>query len=215
MSESIRLSVQPRTEVGTRGSRRLRRQGIVPANVYGHKQDPRAIQVPSDAIRGVLHKGARVVDLELEGKVEKALLSEVQWDTFSQHLIHVDFLRVDPNERVRVKVPVHTRGTAPGVLAGGILEMPHHEVTVECLAVQIPNEILVKVGDLQLGQYVHVKDLTEIPPGVTVVDSPETILIHIVQPRAEAAAPVAAEAAGAEPEVIGRKPKEEGAEGSK
>ena len=113
------------------------------------------------------------------------------WDTFSQHLIHVDFMRVDPNERVRVKVPVHTRGTAPGVLAGGILEMPHHEVTVECLAVDIPGEIVVKVGDLQIGQFVHVKELTDIPPGVTILDAPDTVLVHIVQARAEAApAPV-------------------------
>ncbi len=180
----------------------------MPGNIYGHKQEPQAIQVSADAMRGVLHKGARVVDLKIAGKVEKALLSEVQWDTFSQHLIHVDFMRVDPNERVRVKVPVHTRGTAPGVLAGGILEMPHHEVTVECLAVDIPGEIVVKVGDLQIGQFVHVKELTDIPPGVTILDAPDTVLVHIVQARAEAA-PAPVEAAPSEPELIGRKPKEE------
>lgn len=208
MPEVVTLEVQPRTGLGTRAARRLRRQGIVPGNIYGHKQEPQAIQVSADAMRNVLHKGARVVDLKVEGKVEKALLSEVQWDTFSQHLIHVDFMRVDPNERVRVKVPVHTRGTAPGVLAGGILEMPHHEVTVECLAVEIPSEIVVKVGDLQVGQFVHVKELTDVPPGVTILDAPDTVLVHIVQPRAEAA-PAPVEAAPSEPELIGRKPKEE------
>lgn len=212
MAEIVKLEVQPRTATGTRGSRKLRREGIVPANVFGHKQDPRPVQVTADAVRAVLHKGARVVELLIGGQTEQALVSEVQWDTFAQHLLHVDFLRVDPNERVRVKVPVHLRGTAPGVMAGGILEQPHHELTIECLAVDVPNELIVKVGALQVGEFVHVSEMTELPTGVQIVDAPDTVVVHIVKPREEAEA-AAAEGGAQEPEVIGRKPKEEGAAG--
>jgi large subunit ribosomal protein L25 len=212
MAEVLTLNAEPRAATGTKASRRLRREGIVPGNVYGHKQDPQAIQLKSDDVRHILHKGARVVDLAVGGNQEKALLSEVQWDTFSQHLLHVDFLRVDPDERVEVSVPVHLRGTAPGVLAGGILEQTHHELTVECLAVDIPTEIVVRIGSLHVGDTVHVSDLTELPTGVKVVDAPDTIVLHIIQPRAEEEAPEAAEGAPAEPEVIGRKKEEEGAE---
>jgi large subunit ribosomal protein L25 len=201
------LEVQPRSGVGTAAARKLRREGIVPGNVFGHKQDAVPVQMTSDAVRAVLHKGARVVDLVVGGKVEKALISEVQWDTFAQHLIHVDLMRVDPNERIHLKVPVRTRGTAPGVMAGGVLEMPHHEVMVECLAVDVPNEILVKIGELQLDGVIHVSDLTELPVGVKILDAPETILVHVTKPREEVfAAP--AEGGPAEPELIGKKPKE-------
>jgi large subunit ribosomal protein L25 len=107
---------------------------------------------------------------------------------------------------VKVKVPVHLRGTAPGVLAGGVLEQPHHEVTVECLAIEVPNEIVVKIGNMQIGDFVHVRELTELPPGVHVLDSADTVLVHIVQKRD--VAEVAAEGGPAEPELIGRKAKE-------
>lgn len=213
MSQIVALEVSPRPGTGTKAARRLRRDGIVPGNVFGHKQEPQPIQVASDVLRACLHTGARVVDLSVGGKAEKALVSEVQWDTFGRHILHVDFMRVDPDERVTVDVPVHTRGNAPGVLAGGLLEITHHELSIECLAVEIPNELIVRIGSLQIGDTVHVKDLTEVPPGVKILNPPETIVLHIVQPRE--VEEVAAEGGPAEPELIGRKPAEEGAEAKK
>jgi large subunit ribosomal protein L25 len=205
MAEIAQLEVQPRKALGTTAARRLRCEGIVPGNIFGHKQDATPIQVAADPVRALLHKGARLVDITLEGKSEKALVSEVQWDTFARHLIHIDFMRVDANERVKVKVPVHLRGTAPGIIAGGVLEQPHHEVTVECLAIEVPNEILVKIGNKQIGDFIHVKELTELPQGVHIVDSPETVLVHITQKRDVADIAPVAEGGPAEPEVIGKK----------
>lgn len=208
MAEILQLEVQARPGVGTSAARKLRREGIVPGNIFGHKQDAQPIQVPADPVRAILAKGAKLVDLQIGGKSEKALVSEVQWDTFGLHLLHVDFMRVDPNERVKIKVPVHLRGTAPGILAGGVLEQPHHEVTVECLAIEVPNEILVKIGHLNIGDFIHVKELTDLPPGVHVVDNPETVLVHIVQKREVVEIAPATEGGPAEPELIGKKPKE-------
>jgi large subunit ribosomal protein L25 len=208
MAEIAKLQVQKRGGVGTAAARKLRREGIVPANIFGHKQEPVPIQMPADPVRAILSKGARLVDLQIDGGSEKALVSEVQWDTFGRHVLHVDFMRVDPNERVKVRVPVHLRGTAPGVLAGGVLEQPHHEVTVECLAIEVPNEILVKVGSLQIGDFIHVSELTDLPLGVHIVDAPDTVLVHIVQKREMVEVAPAVEGGPAEPELIGRKPKD-------
>ena len=149
-----------------------------------------------------------MIDLSIDGKTEKALLSEVQWDTFGKHLLHVDFIRVDANERIEVTVPIHTRGTAPGVLAGGILEQPHHEVHVECLAVEVPQEFVIRVGALQLGDVVHVSDLESyvtLPATLKVLSPPDEVLIHIVEPReAPEEEEVPAEGEAAEPELVGK-----------
>ena len=209
MAETVTLAAESRTGTGTSAARKLRRQGIVPGNIFGHKQDSQSIQLQADAVRDALAKGVQLVDLTLGGSSEKALVSEVQWDTFGKHLIHVDFMRVDANEKVQVEVPVHLRGTAPGVIGGGVLEQPHHEVQVECLAVDIPKEIIIKVGELQIEDIVHVSDLTDIPSGVEILNPPDTILVQITKPR-EQEEPEPTEEGAAEPEVIGRKPDEEG-----
>ena len=129
--------------------------------------------------------------------MEKTLVKDVQWDTFSTHVLHIDFVRVDPDERVRVEVPVQLRGTAPGIVAGGALEQPNHSVEVECLVVEVPDAIQVRINTLQIGDYIHVSDLTELPEGVTITTSPETVLAHIVDMKAAAAAAEAADEAAA------------------
>ena len=207
MAELAKLEVHPRSGTGTAAARKLRRVGIVPGNIFGHKQDAVSVQMPAETVRAVLGKGARVVELSFGGKQEPALVSQVQWDTFALHLLHVDFMRVDPNERVKLKVPVHLRGTAAGALAGGVVEQPHHEITIECLAIDVPNEILVKIGHLAIGDFIHVSELTELPPGVQVVDAPDTVLVHVVKPREETPLTVG-EGGPAEPELIGKKVKE-------
>ncbi|MEZ6067337.1 MAG: 50S ribosomal protein L25 [Planctomycetaceae bacterium] len=143
-----------------------------------------------------------MVDLKLDGNSETAAVSEVQWDTFRRYLIHADFMRVDANERVHVEVPVHLKGTAPGVVAGGILEQPLHTLSIECLAINIPKEILVKIGELEIGATIHVRELTDIPSGVTIQNDPDQVVLHIVEPRGDDEA--GAGAVAGEPEVIGR-----------
>ncbi len=91
-----------------------------------------------EALAPVLKAGTRVVDLDLEGHVEKAMFRDIQWDTFGMAVRHIDLLRIDPNERVEVQVPIVLKGIAAGTLAGGILDHHLHSVTLECLAIQIP-----------------------------------------------------------------------------
>jgi len=198
MSHIVKVSGKSRASVGTAAARKIRLQGLVPCNIYGHKQDSANIVVDGEAVSSLVKSGARVVDLDVEGTSEKALVKNVQWDTFSTHVLHVDFLRVDINERVRLDVPVQLKGTAPGVVAGGVLEVPHHTVSVECLAVEVPDFIQVRIAALNIGESIHVSDLQDVPAGVTVLTAPETVLVHVIAPKAEAE-PEPAEAAAAAP----------------
>jgi large subunit ribosomal protein L25 len=209
MAESIVFVGQPRKPRGTGEARRLRRQGLVPAVVYGHKEETLSISLPQAEVMNAIRHGVRVVDLRANNKQEKALIKEVQWDHLGKELLHVDFARVSLDERIVVSVPIELRGTAVGVTAGGLLNQPIHELSVECLAVSIPERIRVNIQELQIDGSIHVREIT-LPPGVKVMTDADAIVVHVAAPIVEAEAPAAAEVAGqAEPEVIGREKAEE------
>lgn len=199
MSTLGTIAVEARTGKGSTACRRLRREGRVPANVYGHGDEAVLGALPAELALSIANSGTKLVALDVAGKAEKALVREIQWDTFSTEIIHIDFMRVDANQRVHVEVPVHLKGLAPGVIAGGILEQPVHSLEIECLAVAIPDEIVVRVGALKIGEALHVNELTEVPDGVTIVTPGDVMILHIVAPRAEAEpAPPEGEAEAAE-----------------
>lgn len=210
MATIQKLAASRRKETGTAACRKLRRSGMVPGNVYGHGQEPLPITVSSEVIRPIVTSGAHVINLEFEGKTETALIREVQWDTFSTYVRHLDLVRVDANERVRISVPVQLKGTAIGILAGGIVEQPLHSLHIDCPAIQIPDFISVKIGHLEIGQAVHVKELADLPEGVKILDAPEALIVHIVKPGI-IEEPAAGEAVPgpAEPELIKKEKKTE------
>jgi large subunit ribosomal protein L25 len=212
MAESVLMVAQKRDGRGSRAARRMRAKGLVPAVVYGHKEATLAIALPLDDVAKAIRHGVRVVDLQADGKVEKALIRDVQWDHLGKDLIHVDFARVAADERVVVTVPIEIRGTAPGVSQGGVVDQPMHTLAVECLAISVPDSIRVQVNELQLGGTIHVKDLA-LPPGVKAMADPDALVVHVTLKQVEEeAAPVAPAPDQAEPEVIGR-PKAEEEEG--
>ena len=100
MAESVTLSAQRRDKHGTHSARRLRKQGWLPAVVYGHKEETVSISIPRDAFAAALRHGHRIVDLQTDGKTEKTLIRDIQWDPFGQEILHVDFARVSADERV-------------------------------------------------------------------------------------------------------------------
>ena len=200
-----KLVAERRSKLGTSENRRLRAKGLVPGNIYGHKQDPISVTFAAKETAALVNSTHRVVDLEFEGKSETAILRETQWDVFRTQLLHVDFMRVDANERVKADVDVVVRGTSAGALAGGIFEQPLHALHVDCLAINIPEAIIVKVQALKIGEAIHVKEL-DIPEGVTVLNNPDAIVVRVIQPIAIEA--VLTEAGDtAEPEVIKKEKK--------
>ena len=213
MADSLTLDAQKREGSGTRAAERLRKQGRIPAVVYGHKEATVSLSVGRDDLLSALRHGARVVDLKTDGTAETALIREVQWDHLGKEVLHVDFARVSKDERIHVNVRIELRGIAPGVTAGGVLDQPLHAIEVECLAVSIPESIRVNVGELHLDQAIHVRDL-KLPEGVKAMDDPDVVVVHVTAKQVEAEAPAAAPTEGSEPEVIGRKATEaeEGAE---
>ena len=214
MAEALVLITEQRSGRGKQLANRLRRQGRVPAVLYGHKEATVSVSLQRDELEKAIRHGVRVLDLKSGDDVQKVLIREVQWDHLGKDLLHVDFARVGADERVEVTVPVELRGIAPGVAAGGVLDQPIHVLPVECLAISIPESIRVNVSELQIGSAIHVRDLV-LPPGVTALAEPDAIVVQVAVPRVEvepvaaaaAAAPVAEQA---EPELIGRqKPVEE------
>jgi large subunit ribosomal protein L25 len=209
MANATKIEAQKRTGKGTRAAARLRQEGLVPTNLYGHGQESAQLTMSQDVVRPLVYSGHKLVEIHCDGKVETALVREVQWDAFSKVITHVDFMRIDVNERVHTVVPVQLRGTAPGVLLGGILEQPAHSLHIEASAADVPDSILVKIDHLQLGQSIHVRDLVDLPEGVTIKAAPDLIIVHVVAPRSDDSKAADANAAPTQPEVIGKKKKDE------
>ena len=209
MAESVVLVTQAREGRGSHAARRLRKQGLVPAVVYGHQEATLAVALPEEELVKAIRHGIHIVDLQTDGNIQKALIRDVQWDHLGKDVLHVDFARVAADERVVVTVPIEIRGIAPGIAAGGVLDQPIHSLSVECPVIQVPEHIRVNVNELQLGGVIHIKDLV-LPPELKIMGDPDAVVVHVTLKQAEVeAAPAAAAPESAEPEVIGRQKAEE------
>lgn len=202
-----KLTVQPRTGTGSRAATKLRKQGLVPAVVYGHGEPVAHIAVSAEelnrAIR-VLH--ARTFSLTVDGKTDTVLIKELQWDYLGSDMIHVDFERRALTERVKVTIPIELRN-APKVTGGGVLEQPLHLLHVECPLGNIPDAVRIDLIPLTLGNPVHVSDLT-LPEGVVALDAPDMVVVQLKLPGVEPE-PAADLSSGVEPEVLtAKKPKD-------
>ncbi|MFM9059302.1 MAG: 50S ribosomal protein L25 [Planctomycetaceae bacterium] len=199
------LETLPRTVDGSRGSRRLRQQGLVPANLYGHGEKNISLAAKREAIEAIVRHGSLFI--ELTGAVKTgAVVRELQWDAMGSEPIHLDLLRVSKSDKVKVRVPIDVKGECPGLRAGGVLTLVLHELEIECTAEAIPDHIHAQVGHLEVGHAIHVRDL-ELPKGARALANPEETVVTCLVPgkKAEEAA-----AGPVEPEVIGRKAGEEG-----
>ncbi len=208
------FEVQAREKTGTAEARRLRKQGLCPGNLYGGGVDPVAFTVSQEQIRQLLKIGNRIVDFKLGSDAQKCLVQHLQWDVFSTHVTHIDLLRVDASQRVQVEVSIEARGVSPGVMAGGKLSQLLRRLPVDCMVLEIPEAIQVKINDMEIGDSVTVGDL-DIPDGVEVELPPNTPVLQIIAPSDvsdEELEP--AEAGPAEPEVIGKSSDDEGGDES-
>jgi large subunit ribosomal protein L25 len=211
-SKAVVLEVQPREQTGTNSCRRMRRQGLVPGNVYGLDRPPFKVAVNPRRIDDVLRLGSGVntifqLTLVGEQRTREAMIKELQRDPVSELPLHVDFIRVDPTKKIHVRVPVRLVGIPEGVKnEGAVLEFVQREVELECLPSEIPEHLDVDVSGLHVNQHVAVKDL-RVAEGVRLLDDPEQILAVVATPRIEEApaevAAAAAEGAAAAPTEAG------------
>ena len=200
------LNVKVRKETGKRPVRKLRRDGAIPAVLYGHGEQTVSLSIPQVEVSAALRHGSRLV--ELKGEVsEKAFIRDLQWDTYGLEVVHMDLARISEHERVKVQVTIELRGEAPGVKEGGVVQQLLHDVSMECPVTAIPDKLSVRISGLNLGSEIKVSDLT-LPEGATVLTPADEIVVQCVEPT-EAPEEAAVSLEGAEPEVIGRKAEEE------
>lgn len=212
----INLTVQQRNIRGSKKARALRRAGKVPAVLYGHGMEPVSLEVPRKSLLSTLHtkSGTNViVNLQLEGvklKESTCLIKELQHNPVTDEIAHVDFTVISMTEKIQVEVPLETFNgeESPGLKEGGILDVVHHEVKVECLPTQIPEAILVDIKMLKINDAIHAGEL-KLPEGVACLLPADEVVVAIHALKEEKVEGAAEEGA-AEPEVIekGKKPAE-------
>lgn len=213
-TETMSLKADIRDKTGSNATAALRKQGKLPAVVYGHKQEPISIAVDSHNFVEGLHHGQRLFSIAMGDRNETVLLKDVQYDYLGKNVIHVDLIRVDLSERVTVDVPLAFRGVAKGTLSGGILEEALTELSIECGVTAIPESIPVVVRELGIGDALHARDIV-LPAGCVLMTPADALVVICHESKAaEAVAETVegAEAAAAEPEVITERKKEDAAE---
>lgn len=172
--------------------KRLRRQGKIPAVLYGHKEKTRNIYIDMKEFKKILDRLQQetvTVNLKLEKKNYLCVIKTIQHDPTTGELLHIDFQHIHKKERIRTAVPIHAIGEAPGVKKGGILDQHLHEIVVRCLPDEMPSHIDVDISQLELGQSIHLKDIAL--PNVEFELNPETTVVSVLVPRAVVVAPQA------------------------
>jgi len=211
---SANLSVSVRENSGKGIARSLRRDGRVPAVIYGHGREPQALSINTRDLEKLLeHISAEntVIDLDVDGTSSRTLIREIQRHPFKRQILHVDFQELVAGEKVIVRLPVILVGVPDGVrMDGGILDQTMRELEVEVDPANIPNHVEVDVTKMVIGSSLHVSDI-KLPEGVEIVGDEEASVAVVSAPRAAVEAVATEEAAvGAEPEVIrAKKPDEE------
>jgi large subunit ribosomal protein L25 len=198
MDEDNKVVADTRESFGKGAARKLRAIGKIPAVVYGHGTEPRHVALPAHQVGLLIRKANAVLDLQIEGKSQLALVKDVQKDPVRQIIEHLDLIVIRQGERVQVEVPVHLHGESyPGTIA----DLDAKTLSLEAEATHIPENIVVDIEGLEEGTQIHAKDV-ELPKGASLLSDPDTlvVLVHVPQKvdLGEEAAEAAAEGAEAE-----------------
>lgn len=210
MTASTMLPVFSRAEIG-KANRKLAHQNRIPAVLYGPGRETLSLSIDRHDFEQLMsHHAASsmIVELAVEGEKKpiNAMIRELQTSPVKGDIIHVDFLVIQMDVAVHAAITLRYVNDPEGVKAGGVLTTNFHEVNVEAKPGDLPEAIEVDVAALEIGDSLHVKDITA-PAGVTILDDPEEVLVSVQAPRVEVEEEVVVEAA--EPELIGGKPEEE------
>jgi large subunit ribosomal protein L25 len=216
MADRPTLEVEERSERGTRATKRLRREGLVPGVVYGGGDgDSVSFKVDSRVLRQVLVDGSALIDLQVGGKTRPVIVKDQQLHPVRDEVLHIDLLEVRLDEKIQTQVGVQIEGVeeAPGVKEGGVLEQVTYQLNIEALPTAIPEAIHVDGSGMEIAATMHLSEVTP-PEGVTFLDDPdETIIATVVVPT-EVEEPEEieeeTELVGEEGEVAEEAPEEEG-----
>jgi large subunit ribosomal protein L25 len=189
MSEQLTLPAEARDRAGKGASRALRRDGRVPAVVYGDKKEPLSVHVEEKLLVKMLNTGHfmnSVVMVELDGKQNRTLPKAVDFHPVTSRPIHVDFLRIGEHSKVHVNIPVRfdNEEASPGLKRGGVLNVVQHEIELVCDAAEIPEELHIDLTGLEIGDSIHISQVT-LPKGAkAAIDDRDFTVATIVAPSA-------------------------------
>jgi len=178
----VDLPVSKREKTGSAESRRIRRGGGIPCNLYGGDRTPVALTTTQDAFGEVLKAHTALVRLRHESVEQTALIRDVAWDTFGEHVEHLDLVRVEMTDEVKVRVPLHFHGTAAGQSHGGLVHEIHHDIEVFSQVAAIPSEIRIDVSALEIGDGIRISEL-QLPAGVRSALADDEMLVHCTEPK--------------------------------
>jgi len=209
--EIILINADKREKIGTKESKRLRKQNLIPAVLYGGKQDNELLMLMKKEASKLLGHSTRLIDLVFSSKTERVMVKELKYDSLTESITHIDFTRVAMDQIISVAIDIILKGIPKGAKEGGVLEQNLRSLSIECLPSAIPEKIDVDISNLELGSVIRVKDLI-LPAGVKTSIGADIVVAGVHAPKVEEVAAVLAEAA-AEPEVLtAKKPEEEGEE---
>ena len=189
MSEQLTLPAEQRERAGKGASRELRRNGRVPAVIYGDKKEPVSVHVEEKLLARMLSTGHfmnTVVMVDAGGKPHRTLPKDVQFHPVSSRPIHVDFLRIGEHSQVHVNVPVHftDEETSPGIKRGGVLNIVRHDLELICDAAQIPGQIDISLDGLDIGDSIHISSITLPKGSKSAIDDRDFTIATVVAPSA-------------------------------
>ena len=157
--KTLQLKAVKRADFGKKAAKAFRREGLVPCMIYGGGEEI-AFTVDAKEVKPLIYTpNSYIVELDIDGKVEKAVMREVQFHPVREQILHIDFYRVQEGKPVAIAVPVRLSGTAEGVKVGGKLALSARKLTVNALVDQLPDEVVVDVTPLKVGQTIFVGDL--------------------------------------------------------
>ena len=189
MSEQLTLPAEARDRAGKGASRALRRDGRVPAVVYGEKKEPLSIHVEEKLLNRMLSSGHfmnSVIMIDLAGKAHRTLPKAIDFHPVSSRPIHVDFLRIGEHTKVTVAIPVRfeNEDDSPGLKRGGVLNVVQHEIELVCDAAHIPEELHISLEGLDIGDSIHISNI-KLPEGVVpAIDDRDFTIATVVAPSA-------------------------------
>jgi large subunit ribosomal protein L25 len=180
MADDTRVSAETRTTFGKGAARRIRAAGKIPAVIYGHGTEPQHVTLPGHQVGLILRKANAVLELDIEGKEQLALVKDVQKDPVLQIIEHIDLIVVRKGEKVQVEVPIHLEGES---YSGTIATQDASTILIEVEATNIPERIVVSIEGLEEGTLIHAKDV-ELPAGSSLVSDEDLVIVGITVPAA-------------------------------
>jgi large subunit ribosomal protein L25 len=206
MSKIVNLKATARGQGGKGASRAVRREGRVPAVVYGDKKEPQLVSLAYNELQPYVQSGrflSTLIDLEIEGATVRAIPRDIQFEPVRDFITHVDFLRLGKNARIAVAVQVHFKNqeASPGIKKGGVLNIVSHEIDLYCPADFIPDDIVVDLTGLEMGKTIHIGDV-QLPANVTPVSRDRDLTIATITAPAGVQEGETAAAEGAAPAEV-------------